>query len=175
MSAEPILTPEQAKQYLIEAFGTSREYRMYPFELGWAIHPILSSRRLTNRQKPLRCKPQIGYVALRVHGHAQLATAGTGANGDLCQPASQSLVLALPFRDEQALVLIPLVQIVHDSTPQAFNRRRQNMGCGPAVIPGSKQPDNRMIRRQRNRLADTERASVASMAGRRTPRPPGGN
>ncbi|WP_406266017.1 hypothetical protein OH799_19430 [Nocardia sp. NBC_00881] len=45
MSAEPILTPEQAKQYLIEAFGASREYRMYPFELGWAIHPILSTIR----------------------------------------------------------------------------------------------------------------------------------
>jgi hypothetical protein len=50
MSAEPILTPEQARRYLIEAFGTSREYRMYPFDLGWVVYPILSDEQISRGQ-----------------------------------------------------------------------------------------------------------------------------
>jgi hypothetical protein len=44
MSPNLIHTPEEARQYLIEAFGPGREYRMYPFEDGWVLYLILSDQ-----------------------------------------------------------------------------------------------------------------------------------
>ncbi|WP_245553049.1 hypothetical protein [Nocardia veterana] len=46
MSPRQIHTAEEASQYLAEALGTSRKYRMFPFELGWVIYPILSEQEI---------------------------------------------------------------------------------------------------------------------------------
>ncbi|MFG3519434.1 hypothetical protein ACGF5S_04155 [Nocardia nova] len=47
MSPRLIHTPEEAERYLAEALGTSREYRMFPFDLGWVIYPILSEQEIS--------------------------------------------------------------------------------------------------------------------------------
>lgn len=47
MSPKLIHTTEEATRYLAEALGPDREYRMFPFELGWVIYPVLSDEEIS--------------------------------------------------------------------------------------------------------------------------------
>ncbi|WP_228819032.1 hypothetical protein [Nocardia transvalensis] len=67
MSPQPIQSPDEAKQYLIEAFGTSREYRMYPFDLGWVIYPILSEEEISQGR-------HIGLTKMVLDAHTRVIT-----------------------------------------------------------------------------------------------------
>ncbi|MET8871038.1 hypothetical protein [Nocardia sp. NPDC004604] len=44
---EPITTEQQARAYLATAFGGRRQYRMFPFELGWVIYQQLEDEQIS--------------------------------------------------------------------------------------------------------------------------------
>lgn len=50
MSPRPIQTDEQATEYVAQALGSSREYRMFPFDLGWVMYPLLSEEEIEQGQ-----------------------------------------------------------------------------------------------------------------------------
>ena len=43
---EPITTEQQAREYLAMALGGHRQYRMFPFELGWVIYQQLGDEEI---------------------------------------------------------------------------------------------------------------------------------
>lgn len=115
MSLSQIHTPEEAERYLAEALGTSRKYRMYPFELGWVIYPILSEQEIGQGRhiglSKMVLDARTGVItelpSLPVETVAQMYTAaireGTRMPGGQIYPPRTRLHLSL-IRDNPATV-----------------------------------------------------------------------